>query len=335
MDRKGEITIFLAMILVSVCALLCGLAESVRTAGARCYLRMAADSAVDSLMAQYHRELWDRYRILGLEYDSQDTLENELEGFLTPYMEAGNWYPMKLSKVRTEDIITLTEGGGRYLEQEILDYMKYGLFDTDWDELDEAGAGELLEAWKEGGSVNRLSDLYSAHSREAVRLEKALENINSRLDSQKEYWSQAMQCLEGLDGQGFITRAKKVIKELERLPSLVGIYENRADQLRERLDESREKYGKEQANLSPEVQAALEDEIAQYEAYVDKDGQRRQEVIRLREYAPDRIAWIQDVIRDAEDVMEYIDNWEPDDEDDELDEAALWKPCLLYTSRCV
>lgn len=326
MDRKGEITIFLAMILVSVCALLCGLAESVRTAGARCYLRMAADSAVDSLMAQYHRELWDRYRILGLEYDSQDTLENELEGFLTPYMEAGNWYPMKLSKVRAEDIITLTEGDGRYLEQEILDYMKYGLFDTDWDELDEAGAGELLEAWKEGGSVNRLSDLYSAHSREAVRLEKALENINNRLDSQKEYWSQAMQCLEALDGQGFITRAKKVIKELERLPSLVGTYENRADQLRVRLDESREKYGKEQANLSPEVQAALEDEIAQYEAYVDKDGQRRQEVIRLREYAPDRIAWIQDVIRDAEDVMEYIDNWEPDDEDDELDEAALWKP---------
>ena len=81
------------------------------------------------------------------------------------------------------------------------------------------------------------------------------------------------------------------IKELERLPSLVGIYENRADQLRERLDESRGKYGKEQVNLSPEVQAALEDEIAQYEAYVDKDGQRRQEVIRLREYAPDRIAW--------------------------------------------
>ena len=82
MDRKGEITIFLAMILVSVCALLCGLAESVRTAGARCYLRMAADSAVDSLMAQCHTELWDRYRILGLEFDSQDTLENEMEGFL-------------------------------------------------------------------------------------------------------------------------------------------------------------------------------------------------------------------------------------------------------------
>ena len=38
MGEKGEITVFLAMILVSVCALLCGMAESVRTAGARCYL---------------------------------------------------------------------------------------------------------------------------------------------------------------------------------------------------------------------------------------------------------------------------------------------------------
>lgn len=326
MDRKGEITIFLAMILVSVCALLCGLAESVRTAGARCYLRMAADSAVDSLMAQYHRELWDKYRILGLEYDSQETLEKEMEGFLAPYMEADNWYPMKLSKVQAEDVVTLTQGDGRYLEQEILDYMKYGLFDTDWDELDEAGAGELLETWKEGGSVNRLSDLYSTHSKEAVQLEKALENINSRLELQKEYWTQAGQCLQSLDGQGFISRAGKVVKELERLPALVGIYENKADRLRERLEESRERYGEEQGNLSQEVQDALEDEIAQYEAYVDKDGQRRQEVVRLREYAPDRISWIQDVIRDAEDVMDYIDNWEPDDEDDELDEASLWEP---------
>ena len=326
MDRKGEITIFLAMILVSVCALLCGLAESVRTAGARCYLRMAADSAVDSLMAQYHRELWDKYRILGLEYDSQETLEKEMEGFLVPYMEAGNWYPMKLSKVQAEDVVTLTQGDGRYLEQEILDYMKYGLFDTDWDELDEAGAGELLETWKEGGSVNRLSDLYSAHSKEAVQLEKALENINSRLESQKEYWVQARQCLQAMDGQGFISRAGKIVKELERIPALVGTYENKADRLRGRLEESRERYEEEQGNLSQEVQDALEDEIAQYEAYVDKDGQRRQEVVRLREYAPDRISWIQDVIREAEDVMDYIDNWEPDDEDDELDEASLWEP---------
>lgn len=45
MCRKGEITVFLAMILFSVCALLCVIVESARTAGARCYLRMAVNSS--------------------------------------------------------------------------------------------------------------------------------------------------------------------------------------------------------------------------------------------------------------------------------------------------
>ena len=165
MCRKGEITVFLAMILFSVCSLLCVVVESARTAGARCYLRMAVDSSADSLMAQYHRELWDKYRILGLEYDKAETLEKELREFMRPYMEAGNWYPMKADQIRITDMTGLTQGDGRYFEQEILDYMKYGLLDVDWDELDEAGAIELSGAWKEGNSVNRVSELYSAHSR--------------------------------------------------------------------------------------------------------------------------------------------------------------------------
>ena len=45
---------------------------------------------------------------------------------------------------------------------------------------------ELLEAWKEGNSVNRVSELYAAHSREAVKVEKALEIINSTLLAQRE-----------------------------------------------------------------------------------------------------------------------------------------------------
>ena len=31
--------------------------------------------------------------------------------------------------------------------------------------------------------------------------------------------------------------------------------------------------------------------------------------------------------------MDYIDSWEPDDEDDELDEEALWAPVRSHFSR--
>lgn len=326
MCRKGEITVFLAMILFSVCALLCVIVESARTAGARCYLRMAVDSSADSLMAQYHRELWNKYRILGLEYDKTETLEKEFREFMRPYMEAGNWYPMKADQIRITDMTGLTQGDGRYFEQEILDYMKYGLLDMDWDELDEAGAGELLVAWKEGNSVNRVSELYSTHSREAVRVEKALEIINSTLLAQRERWEQGKDCLEQPDGGRFISQANKMIRELERIPGQVKSYEKRADELYVKLANSRERFLEETSDLSGDVRAALEEEISQYESYAAQDGQRRREVEALTNLSRDRIQWIGDVINMAEEVMEYISNWEPEDEDDELDEAALWQP---------
>ena len=326
MCRKGEITVFLAMILFSVCSLLCVVVESARTAGARCYLRMAVDSSADSLMAQYHRELWDKYRILGLEYDKAETLEKELREFMRPYMEAGNWYPMKADQIRITDMTGLTQGDGRYFEQEILDYMKYGLLDVDWDELDEAGAIELSGAWKEGNSVNRVSELYSAHSREAVRVEKALETINSTLLAQRERWEQGKDCLDRLDGGGFVSQTNKMIRELELLPGQVKTYEKRADELYKKLTDSRERFLEETNDLSDDVRAALEEEISQYESYAAQDGQRRREVEALTNLSRDRIRWIGEMIDMAEEVMEYISNWEPEDEDDELDEAALWQP---------
>lgn len=330
MEKKGEITVFLALILVSICSLLCGMAESVRTAGARCYLRMGVDSAADSLMAQYHRELWKQYRILGLEFDSPKTLRQEAETFLDPYLGGGNWYPMKLSGMEIGDITVLTEGNGRYMEQEILDYMKYGLIDTDWDALDDAGAGALLDTWKEGESVSRVSRIYSGHSREAVQLEKALEKIDDRLKAQAEYWSRARQCLGQLDGDGFISQAEHVIRELLKLPGLVEAYEKKADRLKKSLDESRKRFEEEKENLGPEMQAAFEEEITQYEAYAAHDGERRQEVVSLKESSLDRIQWIKGVIAMAEDVMDVISNWDGEDDEDEPDEDALWSPVRRY-----
>lgn len=106
-------------------------------------------------MAQYHRELWEQYRILGLESDGREMLEEEFVQFAEPYIEAENWYPMEIRQAQVKDMVTLTEGDGRYFEQEILDYMKYGLIGVLWDELDEEGAGGLMADLQEGEGVSR------------------------------------------------------------------------------------------------------------------------------------------------------------------------------------
>ena len=325
MRKRGEITVFLAMILLSMCALLCGIAESVRTAGARQFLRTAVNASADSLIAQYHRGLWETYRILGLEHRGKESLEAEMAGFLTPYFEAENWYPMELNEVRLRDMTGLTEGNGRYMEQEILEYMQYGLIGVLWDELDESGAGELLAVLKEGEGISRISDLYEGHAKEAVRLEEALERIETRLTSQRENWEKAGERLEGLDGSGFVRKAEDVIKDLEKVPGLVETYEKQADRLGESLSGSRARFEGEK-DLGDQVRQALEDEIRQYETYVDADGERRREVALLTEKSRNNVDTVRGIIREAEAVMEYIDSWEAEDDEDELDEEALWAP---------
>ena len=149
MRYRGEVTVFLTMILISIMSFLLVTVESVRDTGARLYLRMAVDSSMDSVMAQYHRELWERYRLLGLETGEDGKLEEEFKAFFEPYRRAKNWYPMKLTSVSRRDAVTLTEGDGAYFEQEILDYMKYGLIGMIWDGMEEGGALETLEQMKD------------------------------------------------------------------------------------------------------------------------------------------------------------------------------------------
>ena len=332
MRSRGEVTVFLSMILVSIMTLLLVVVESARETGERLYLRMAADSSMDSLMAQYHRGLWERYRILGLEMGEKGRLEKEFCAFFAPYAEAENWYPAMLTGTDRKDAVMLTEGNGVYFEQEILDYVKYGLTGMIWDSMDEKGVEEMLSRFKDAEGINGCSVRYEGHTREAVRVEAALEKINEGLGQQRQSWEQGKRCLDGLDGNGLIHRAEDMIKALRKIPSLVTAYEKRADRLNEALKESRKDFESKE-ELSDGSRAALKDEFARYETYTERDGQRRMEIAALREKSRENILFLENIIREAEDVIEYIDSWEPDDEDDELDEEALWEPVRSHFSR--
>ena len=150
---SGQVTVFLSLILICVCGLICGLLESARTAGARCYLQTAAGSSMDSLFSQYHRKLWEEYRIFGLEHFEQETAAEEFSGFLQPYLEQENWYPFSIENCQVKDRKVLTDDSGEYFEQEILDYMKYGIWTKAW------GEDSTLEALKGFTEAEQVSEL--------------------------------------------------------------------------------------------------------------------------------------------------------------------------------
>ena len=327
MRKRGEITVFLTMILVCVWALLCGLVESARTAGARCYLRQALDSSMDSLFGQYHRKLWESYRLLGLEYGTPGDLEGEFREFLAPYLEAQNWYPLEAGEISAVRLTALTDEDGACLEEQILAYMKYGLLSTTWDELKPDEAAELFRAVKEAGAVKEAAGAYKGHAREAVKLEKALEQLNDSLEKQRKLWETGAERLRGCDGGGFLSQAARLDTELGKVPGLVKAYEKKADGLDRKLKESRNEYESRAGDLSQTVRDGLEAEIRQYEAYTDRDGERRRQVEALDGLSQQNREYVRQVMEEARSVQEYIDSWEPDDEDedDELDEEALWR----------
>lgn len=323
-EKKGGITIFFAICLLGICALLLGLFESARTAGARLYFTQAANSAIESLFSQYHRDLWESYRLLGLEHYSDKQLSDEMRNFMEPYFEVKDWYPLSLEESPSiAEKVKLTDNEGEIYEAQVLEYMKYGFLEELWNI---ATAEKVLTDISEAFKLKELKNIYEDHSREASRLEKAIEKLNEKLLQQKEDYENALEAVMNLNGSTLIRRLKDLKKDLKAVAPLVEDYEKKADALAKKLEASKREYDEGKGSLSDSVKDEMEANISQYSAYVDKDGERRLEIESMRERAAVNIEFVDRVIEVAEEVLEYIEEWEPEDEDDELDEEALWRP---------
>lgn len=326
-ELKGQVTIFISMVMMCIFALFCGLLESARTAGSRWYLQTIVSSSLDSVFSQYHRQLWDSYRLLFAEYETEEEMEADFAGFLQPYLDESGWYPAELEEVTVEEWLKATDDYGIYLEKEILDYMKYGIWEMDF-KIDDING--LWENTKEAGAVKEIAETYREHAKDALKLEKALEAISESQKKQMEKKQKCLSCLKNYNGFGFQRAAKELIRELKRMPGLVKEYEKQADRLTKKLGESRKVFNDEKENCTSPVNDQLEREVEQFESYISQDGQRRKEIEELETKSYEQIQHIEDVMEEAEEVERIIDEWEDDEDDDGPDLRALWSPVIYH-----
>lgn len=328
---SGHVTVFISMVMMCIFALFCVLVESARTAGARWYLETASGSVMDSVFSQYHRQLWDTYRLLFAEYEDEEELEKDFEKYVLPYLEAAGWYPMELLSAQVDMWHMATDDNGAYLEQEILDYMQYGIWKTD---LTPETVDRLWDNAREAEAVQAVGTRYRTHGKEALKLEKALEAITASQNRQQQLRREGLSRLDRYDGPGFRHVAGDLVRELGRMPRLVAEYEKQADRLAASLRESREYFEQQQTECSAQVRSMLEEEIAQYEAYVDEDGRRRQEVRALAQASRDQTVLVEATIEEARQVEEIIAEWEDDDDEEDggdgPDLEALWSPVYRH-----
>lgn len=325
MRKNGQITIFLSLILVCICSLICGLLESARTAGARCLLQIAANSSIDSVFSQYHKQLWNSYRIFLLEFDVEDEIVKTFEEYLNNYAKTENWYPMKVEKAEVKEVLLPVDHGGTYFMQEVLDFMKYGIWDLD---LDKNHTEELFKNLIEAVTVNTAAKSYGGYTKDALKLEELIHEISQSLDIQTQYFQMAMNSLEQEEGQSFRKNVVKLKKEINKFLKLVQSYEKKADKFYENLTNSKKEYEELRKDLSTEVYHIFIEEISGYEEYVAQDGMRRKEIAVLVQISEENLLLAEDAAKESVYIEELIDDWEDSEDSEPFDESELWKSVI-------
>ena len=228
MRYRGEITVFLSLTLICVLSLVLGLVESARTAGARLYLRMASDSAVSSVMSYYNRNLWDRYQLLFLEYESEEAIKETFGRYLDFYLEQANMYPARRENVTLSGMSRMVDENGRWLEEEIAAYMKYRL-----PELAVSGSGLLKEAEqvKKAGDFRTLYDSCCRSGRSVRRLEKAGQAVEKSLKTIEETRKKLCDAADEERAVAFKRHAAVLMRELKGFPGLVKQFQKELERL--------------------------------------------------------------------------------------------------------
>lgn len=139
--QPAQITVFVSMSLVMILTLLCTSLESARVSVLRYYIRTAAESSVFSLFSEYHRELLDRYHLFFLEDDG--SLEQSVREYLSYYEDPSkglltggtHFYPFETDELWMEDSVYALEQSAFPVEEEIMEYMKYGMVENLLDQV--------------------------------------------------------------------------------------------------------------------------------------------------------------------------------------------------------
>lgn len=266
---SGQITVFISLSMLCIFALLCCLTESARTAGARWYWQSSASSALDSVFSGYHRPLWDSYRLLFMEYENEQQIEEDYETYFTPYLEGSHWYPFRVSSIEVTNSISATDEQGTYFEQQILDYMNFGVWNGDF-EVEEVD--QIFQTLTGGQVVAEASSRYEAYGSEVLALEKIIETIGDSLEEQRELKSQLQGYLGEEKESKFYQKADDLADEFKKIPTLVEEYTKEADALAKILEAE---------TMTSEQEEVLGSEVNQYGTYVNETGSYRQEIENL------------------------------------------------------
>lgn len=221
-DRKrtdGSITVFLSLTMLIIIALLGTMTEVARGKACRVYSRRTLRTAVDSLMTEYSRPLYDRYHLFFIENGGK-AFPQSIAGYaaktLNPDTLASgkmDFYDGVLTDVTVEKERYAGENGAVALQEQIMSYMKRTL------------------------AVDAVQKLLGK-TKALEQLDKAAEGIDQKVREEKEAAQESqsilklMQLVDGVDCSGGSVKGQQTFVKMffhgKKQPERFGITESTA-----------------------------------------------------------------------------------------------------------
>lgn len=314
-NYSASITVFLSLSFVLIAALILTITESARTIAQKYYMQTALNSAMESLFSEFHRPLWENYRIYALEFRDDDLLKEELQSFIKPYSDARNLFPAKIEK----DGFSFTGRGllseSHYFEEEILEYMPALLAKDCIEFLGEKKSGtdipsileEASKKEKEADSIQRLQEKYALNHYDVEYLEDCINNIDrfcKKTETLKHY---ALYSLQAHDASLFFSYSSSLKATLNSLKNTVNSYDARADLLKSKVEALWNDFSAEKENLEEDGIAAIETQLKSYDNYLDDGGRVRQKIDGFPAQCENLDSAIEGIEENVRRFQEYIE----------------------------
>ena len=314
-NYSASITVFLSLSFVLIAALILTITESARTIAQKYYMQTALNSAMESLFSEFHRPLWENYRIYALEFRDDNLLKEELQSFIKPYSDARNLFPAKIEK----DGFSFTGRGllseSHYFEEEILEYMPALLAKDCIEFLGEKKSGtdipsileEASKKEKEADSIQRLQEKYALNHYDVEYLEDCINNIDrfcKKTETLKHY---ALYSLQAHDASLFFSYSSSLKATLNGLKNTVNSYDARAELLKSKVEALWDDFSTEKENLEEDGIAAIEAQLKSYDNYLDDGGRVRQKIDGFPAQCENLDSAIEGIEENVRRFQEYIE----------------------------
>ncbi|MCI8551239.1 MAG: hypothetical protein HFI68_11755 [Lachnospiraceae bacterium] len=287
---QGSISVFFAMLLVTIFAIICTSLESARYTAVSYLAAQAEESALESVFAGYYNPVWKRYHLFFMA-DGPGFLPM-LQDYLSYYenpekgggMQGTNLYEFHQKGIKFLECVTAVDQGGEaFLKAIVADTEAHGKT-----ELAESLLGQS-ELVKEAGEVSEYIGGLLEYEQEISAIEesyKAMESQGKHLKSVYQELEKALKegTLTADIGKELLEKAKNCATETSRQTA-----ESYAEILKctklleEELELETEELLKKEGSVGELSYEQMETELENLKEYTREDGSRRNETEFLKE----------------------------------------------------